>query len=459
MEVLNAAQLSPVSIQKGSSSANERRAEPRKLLPFRIPQQNSISELNASSVGKAIGGGLAFISSVLSSVGSARSLTYEEALGLSVGASSASNDAQDVDIGGAFDGIVSFGSENALLIGGGALALAIPLVLSQVFKSKPKAWSVESAKSAFAKLSEDSGAQLLDIREIKDIRVVGSPDLRGIKKKSTAIAYTVDDKPGFLNKLSLKFKDPENTTLFVLDKFDGNSEFVAELATANGFKAAVAIKDGAEGPRGWQRSGLPWLAPKKGVDFGDLGGVFSSVLGDGADGLPATLGLAAATGLGFLAFSEIETVLQLLGSAAIFQFATKKLLFAEDRKVTLKQLDEFLNTKVAPQELVDEIKTIGKALLPVSTTAKASLPAPVETIPETSPAPPVEKPVSPPEAPKEPEIPVVQAEAVAEPPQEVNAAPVEEVKAESAPVTPRSLSPYPYYPDLKPPSSPCPAQP
>jgi hypothetical protein len=35
-------------------------------------------------------------------------------------------------------------------------------------------------------------------------------------------------------------------------RFDGNSELVAELVTANGYKAAFAVKDGAEGPRGWQ---------------------------------------------------------------------------------------------------------------------------------------------------------------------------------------------------------------
>ena len=34
-------------------------------------------------------------------------------------------------------------------------------------------------------------------------------------------------------------------------RFDGNSELVAEMVTANGFKAAYAIKDGAEGNRGW----------------------------------------------------------------------------------------------------------------------------------------------------------------------------------------------------------------
>lgn len=34
-------------------------------------------------------------------------------------------------------------------------------------------------------------------------------------------------------------------------RFDGNSELVAELVTSNGYKASYAIKDGAEGPRGW----------------------------------------------------------------------------------------------------------------------------------------------------------------------------------------------------------------
>jgi len=35
-------------------------------------------------------------------------------------------------------------------------------------------------------------------------------------------------------------------------RFDGNSGLVAELVTANGYKAAFAVKDGAEGSRGWK---------------------------------------------------------------------------------------------------------------------------------------------------------------------------------------------------------------
>ena len=114
----------------------------------------------------------------------------------------------------------------------------------------------------------------------------------------------------------------------------------------------------------------------------------------------------------------------------------------------MKQLGEFLNTKVAPKELVDEIKDIGKALLPSSTDNKA-LPAPAEKSSELATADStVQRAVATPES---------KADAVAP---EVNSVPKTEVKAEeSLPVQPRPLSPYPYYPDFKPPTSPTPSQP
>ncbi|CBI40498.3 unnamed protein product, partial [Vitis vinifera] len=319
--------------------------------------------------------------------------------------------------------VISFGVENPAVVAGGALILVVPLVLSQLLK-KPKPWGVESARNAYAKLGDDATAQLLDIREPVEFRQVGSPDIRGLRKKPVAIPCKGGDKQAFLKKLSLKFKEPENTTLLILDKFDGNSEMVAELAAVNGFKAAYAIKDGAEGPRGWMNSSLPWILPKKtlSLDLGNFAESISDALGEGIDGLSLTVGLAAATGLGLLAFSEVETLLQLLGSAAIVQFVGKKFLFAEDRKETLQQVDEFLTTKIAPKDFVDEIKDIGKALLP-SPAYGNSLPAPAAAPPE------------------------------------INSVPKPEVQAESIPSLSRPLSPYPYYPDFKPPTSPTPSQP
>ncbi|GMI69583.1 thylakoid rhodanese-like [Hibiscus trionum] len=357
----------------------------------------------------------------------ARALSYEEALRQTTGA-----EALDFNPNGVVESVAKFITENPTVATGGAVALAVPLILSQLFKNS-KPWGVETAKTAYAKLGEDATAQLLDIRGAKEFREAGGPDIRGFGKKPVSIAFKVEDKPVFLKKLALKFNEPEKATLFIMDKFDGNSELVAELVTANGFKAAYAVKDGAEGPQGWMNSGLPWIPPKKGLDLSNLTETLSGALGEG-DGLSVTLGLAAATGLGLLAFSEVETVLQLVGSAAIIQLLSKKLLFAEDRKQTLKQIDEFLNTKVAPKELVDDIKEIGVAILPKTTTSKA-LPAPTEANPE----------------PKD--------GVSAQSPPQINAVPKSESKADGSSGTPKPLSPYPSYPDFKPPTSPTPSQP
>ncbi|XP_062218764.1 protein THYLAKOID RHODANESE-LIKE, chloroplastic isoform X2 [Phragmites australis] len=443
-------------------------------------------------------GGLARLSGALglahgaAGTGAALALpSYEETLRLSTDSGSGGGDGFSLpDLG--LDGLVDLVAQNPLLAAAGVAAVALPLVLSRVLgggASKP--YAVVSARAAYQRLLEEPDAQLVDIRPLKEAREAGAPDIRDAKKKAVAVPYNGEDKNGFLKKLALRFKDPDNTTLIILDKFDGNSELVAELVTANGYKAAFAVKDGAEGSRGWVSSNLPWKAPKKGFSF-DFGELF----GDGSDGLPVTIGLAAATGLGALAYTEIETVLQFLGSAAIVQLVITKLLYAEDRKKTLKQIEEFLNNKVAPKDLLDEIKEIGQALLPSSgdansqpalaAAAPAVATAPVapaeaaaatataapaaEATTESSPATPTPlspytnypdlKPPSPPSPPSEEAEVEAKAESTAtEAPAAVNSAPVAEASTESPPASPRPLSPYPNYPDLKPPSSPSPSTP
>ncbi|WVZ76998.1 hypothetical protein U9M48_024903 [Paspalum notatum var. saurae] len=402
-------------------------------------------------------------------------LSYEEALRLS---SDSGGDAGGgaalalPDLGLDLDGLLSFVADNPIVVAASVASIVLPVLLARLLGggggSKP--FAVVSARAAYQRLLEEPGAQLVDIRPLKDVREDGAPDLREAKKEAAAVPYNGEDKNGFLKKLALRFKDPENTTLVILDKFDGNSGLVAELVTANGYKAAFAVKDGAEGSRGWKSSNLPWKAPVKGFSF-DLG----ELLGDGSDGLPLTIGLAAATGLGVLAYTEIETLLQFLGSAAIVQLVATKLLYAEDRQKTLKQIDEFFNKKVAPKELVDEIKEIGQALLPLSgdtksqpalataAPAEAATAAPASATPTaeatTESAPAASTPLSPytnyPDL-KPPSPPSTESEVEMK---AVNSAPVAEASTESSPTSSRPLSPYPNYPDLKPPSSPSPSPP
>ncbi|PWA95971.1 thylakoid rhodanese [Artemisia annua] len=450
METLNANVLKPISVLKQG---------PKKPINNPIIPHIKLPKNHFKHVKNLVL--LSSVSSVFNSA-FAKALTYEEALNQSVSSDSSSFAAPDIDISGAIDGIVNFGVENPLVLAAGAAVFAVPVILSQVLgKSSSKAYGVASARVAYEKLGEDGDSQLVDIRGSGEIRSVGSPDIKAFKKKAISVAYNGDDKPGFLKKLGLKFKEPENTTLFILDKFDGSSELVAELVTVNGFKAAYAIKDGAEGPRGWTNSGLPWIEPKKSFafDFSSLTDAFDGVLGEGSDAVSVIFGIAAATGLSLLAFTEVETILEVLGSAALVQIFTKKLLFAEDREKTLKEVSEFVSSKIRPSDLLDDIKDIGKALLP-PITSKA-LPAPVTATEEA-----IVEPTNsaPPEVQAPAEIqapPEVQAKAATpvEPPPQVNEVPKVEAKEEALPKPTRPLSPYPYYPNFKPPASPTPSKP
>jgi len=212
MEALNAAALTPLSVLSDTKTT-------RKQPPLSACKGSSFSTftnkkptLLQSCLSKCLQGGF-FLAASFVSGDVASALTYEEALGQPLSLPGTG----DFDVNGFVESVTGFATENPAIVAGGVAILALPLVSSQVFK-KPKAWGVESAKNAYAKLGAGGSTQLLDIRAPVEVGQVGSPDVGGLRNKAVSIAYKGDDKPGFLKKLALKFKEPENTTLFVLDK-------------------------------------------------------------------------------------------------------------------------------------------------------------------------------------------------------------------------------------------------
>lgn len=100
-----------------------------------------------------------------------------------------------------------------------------------------------------------------------------------------------------------------------------------------------------------------------------------------------------------------------------------------------------------------DIQQIGKAFLP-STVSSKGLPAPAEAI-----SVPVDTDVQKSESFSEVNSAPPEVKAAPEPTPEINSVPKVEVKEESLPGICRPISPYPNYPDYKPPSSPIPSQP
>uniref|UniRef100_A0ACD5ZNV4 Uncharacterized protein n=1 Tax=Avena sativa TaxID=4498 RepID=A0ACD5ZNV4_AVESA len=183
------------------------RARARRPASRRLPRGGGLAGGLSAAIGLAGGGGAAL----------AAPLSYEEMLRLSTDTAGGGDGGfalPDLGLGG----LVDFVAQNPLVVAAGVAVVAVPFFVSQLLGGTSKPYGTVSGKAAYQTLLEEPGAQLVDIRPLKDAREVGSPDIREAKKKTVAVPYDGDDKNGFLKKLQLKLKDPENTTLIILDK-------------------------------------------------------------------------------------------------------------------------------------------------------------------------------------------------------------------------------------------------
>ncbi|XP_052115885.1 rhodanese-like domain-containing protein 4A, chloroplastic [Arachis duranensis] len=125
------------------------------------------------------------------------------------------------------------------------------LVVIPIAQEYFRKYKFVSAIDAFRKLRDDPDSQLLDIRDRKNVKFLGSPNLKLLNKEAVKVEFTEGNEDGFVKKVLGRFKEPPNTVLCVLDSFDGNSLKAAELLFKNGFKEVYAIRGGVRGQQGW----------------------------------------------------------------------------------------------------------------------------------------------------------------------------------------------------------------
>ncbi|OVA11041.1 Rhodanese-like domain [Macleaya cordata] len=146
--------------------------------------------------------------------------------------------------------IDDFFNRNPFFVAGVTFIWLVVIPLTQEYVLKK--FKFIAAIDAFRKLRDDPNSQLLDIRDNQSLQYLGSPNLKILNKRAVQIQFMEREEEGFVKKVMENFKDPGNTTLCILDNFDGKSIEVAELLFKNGFKEAYAIKGGLRGKDGWQ---------------------------------------------------------------------------------------------------------------------------------------------------------------------------------------------------------------
>lgn len=115
-----------------------------------------------------------------------------------------------------------------------------------------------TATEAFATLTKDSNALLVDVRTPEEWARVGIPDLSSLHKKPELLIWTPDpeQQKQFAARIN-ELADPAKQKLIFLCRSGVRSVAAASYMTNLGFSHCYNILGGFEGANGWLVSKLP----------------------------------------------------------------------------------------------------------------------------------------------------------------------------------------------------------
>jgi rhodanese-related sulfurtransferase len=128
-----------------------------------------------------------------------------------------------------------------------------------------------SAAEAWAKLSGDARAQLVDVRTVAEWNFVGLPDVSSLGRQVHCVEWqlfpTGEQNAAFVSEVTQALNDKEAPVL-LLCRSGARSRAAAIALTNAGFRQAFNIADGFEGSvdadghrgvrNGWKAANLPW---------------------------------------------------------------------------------------------------------------------------------------------------------------------------------------------------------
>jgi rhodanese-related sulfurtransferase len=129
-----------------------------------------------------------------------------------------------------------------------------------------------SAAEAWALLSREPTAQLVDVRTTAEWSFVGAPDLSSIGRRLHCLEWQVFPSmaanPGFVAQARAALGDKKDAPVLFLCRSGARSRAAAMAMTGAGYTKSFNIADGFEGDldeerhrgrhNGWKAAGLPW---------------------------------------------------------------------------------------------------------------------------------------------------------------------------------------------------------
>lgn len=130
-------------------------------------------------------------------------------------------------------------------------------------------------EEVWARLADDAGAVLIDVRTRAEWTFVGLPDLKAIGKRVLTVewqTYPEGTGAGFADRMT-KALDAAGATkdneLFFICRSGARSRLAAEAMAHAGYRRCRNVADGFEGPldadrhrgqvAGWKAAGLAWV--------------------------------------------------------------------------------------------------------------------------------------------------------------------------------------------------------
>lgn len=302
----------------------------------------------------------------------------------------------EVDVGGLSDALSAI---NPVVAGGVVLAVAAVAGVSALVKggSSSGAKGVPAA-SALQALAEE-GVVLLDIRTQAEVKEIGSPDLKAVRKSAVTAQFSKVARDGtttldatFGDKIRRKIRS-QDSPVIVLDQDGSEARQAGAEVLAAGFTKVFFVQGGA---RAWQSAGLPWKEPGSGLSLQlpslpSLDNLSLDNLAEEFKEAPTLGKAAAALGAivagGALVATQAESLLEVVGLIAAGQFLVTRLLYADKREETLKTVTKLVKDDIAPLEIGEDLKQVAKVLLKDEAEESGAVaPAAPKPVPAASPS-------------------------------------------------------------------------